>query len=175
MAKSFDRPEGAPLFVVRLNDNGIKLSGRKSGCTRWAPAYFSKNVVWGGVPRHKATWLTKADAEKVASTLRGKKSMHQARSGVKDLFWLHDPQVAVPMKSEESMDEAFSELLDLIAELERTGQGREVIRDLKCAECVETDEDWAGNLDEAVSKLSKLNTKNALKLRARIIEIKEMR
>lgn len=72
----------------------------------------------------------------------------------------------------ERIEEAFSELLDLIKSIEGKSALSEVVEDLKCAECaecVETDEDWHANMQAAADKAPKAA------LRAKILKVKGLR
>jgi hypothetical protein len=48
------RIKADPLYVVALGDG----------------TYYSRDVAWHGVPRHKATWLTHAEAESISSRVK---------------------------------------------------------------------------------------------------------
>ena len=53
---------------------------------------------------------------------------------------------------------ALSELLELVQELQKRDRHalRSALRDLQCAETVETVEDWHANMDEALCKIKYL-------------------
>jgi len=80
------------------------------------------------------------------------------------------------MSNQDRIDEAFSELLDLVNCL----KGKTVyaavklaLQDLKCAETVECSTDWHTNMQAALDKLAVLGDKGH-KLSARISKIKNL-
>lgn len=80
------------------------------------------------------------------------------------------------MSRQDQIDEAFSELLDLIVSI----RGKTVfaavssaLQDLKCAETVECSDDWHTNMQAALDKLVVLGDKGR-KLSARIARIKNL-
>ena len=72
-------------------------------------------------------------------------------------------------KKAERIEDAFSELLDLIKSIENKSALSDVADDLKCAECVESDDDWHANMQAAADKAPKAS------LKAKILKIKAMR
>jgi hypothetical protein len=72
-------------------------------------------------------------------------------------------------KKAERIEDAFSELLDLIESIENKSALASVTEDLKCAECVESDDDWHANMAAAADKAPKAS------LKAKILKIKGMR
>lgn len=68
-----------PLYVVKLGaiEDSTRVQPEVAQMLRQRlphcdDRYYSKDVDWGGVPRAKATWLTKAQAEEIASVMRGR-------------------------------------------------------------------------------------------------------
>ena len=61
-----------PLYVVKLGAVEASTKAHPPEAGAVANLYYSKDVDWGGVPKDKATWLTKAQAEEIASIMRGR-------------------------------------------------------------------------------------------------------
>jgi hypothetical protein len=60
------------LYVVKLGSVKASTKAHPPETGVEEDLYYSKDVVWSGVAKDKATWLTKAQAEEIASVMRGR-------------------------------------------------------------------------------------------------------